>query len=186
MQTIQPRGFFQDTLTQSEDSAEARARRRLLDFICLPRTGRHARDAWRLGFRGLMELYAENYQMFQRLLPQLDATVGVSMLLPGQDDLPLHVSILESGPYTLTLRMTHRFLLDVETGAHEEAPGLVIRLYRDALQAEVLSMGEGEALKSFRGLLAAGNRPLQARWELNLFLNRWLQYCAAQGYRLTP
>ncbi|MGA1562546.1 MAG: DUF1249 domain-containing protein [Gammaproteobacteria bacterium] len=26
---------------------------------------------------------------------------------------------------------------------------------------------------------------MQARWELNLFLNRWLQYCAAQGYRLS-
>jgi uncharacterized protein YqiB (DUF1249 family) len=186
MQTLQPHGFFKTAQHSSEDTAEARARRRLLDFIRVPHTGRSARDAWRLGFRGLMELYEENYRIFQRLLPQLEAAVGVQFTLPGQDDLPLHVSILDVGPYTLTLRMTHRFLLDANTGAREEAPGLVVRLYRDALQAEALSIGEGEALKTFRVLLEAGNRPLQARWELNLFLNRWLQYCAAQGYSSAP
>ncbi|MGA1562755.1 MAG: hypothetical protein ACO376_07200, partial [Gammaproteobacteria bacterium] len=83
MQATQPHGFFQTAQQRSEDTAEARARRRLLDFIRVPHTGRSARDAWRLGFRGLMELYEENYRMFQRLLPQLEAAVGAQLTLPG-------------------------------------------------------------------------------------------------------
>ncbi len=181
MPTAQPHGFFQNTLASGEGSAEARARQRLLNFIRLPQASIRTRDAWRLGFRGLMELYEENYRKFQRLLPYLDGEVSKALRLPGVDGLPLHVEVLERGPYTLTLRMTHRFLLEA-TGTVEESPGLVLRLYRDAAQAEVLSLGDGEALKSFRSLLQAGQRPLQARWELNLFLNRWLEYCEAQGY----
>ena len=100
-----------------------------------------------------------------------------------EGEFPLFLTLLEENRYTTTLLLTYRFT-DAD-GAVEE-PSAKIRLYHDSAQAEVLSMSQGESLRSFLSLVQEGEENLDARWRLNLFLSHWLRYCLEQGYRFTP
>ncbi|MBT3308489.1 MAG: DUF1249 domain-containing protein [Gammaproteobacteria bacterium] len=127
----------------------------------------------------LMGLYEENSSLLFRLIPEIRSLeVGSEQQL--ENPLPLILKIQEQSPYTTTLNLTHRFI--GESGEEEE-PSAKIRLYYDSDQAEVLSMSQGESLRSFLSLIKSGEENLDARWRLNLFLNHWLRYCLEQGYQ---
>ena len=127
----------------------------------------------------LMGLYEENSSLLFRLIPEIRSLeVGREQQL--ENPLPLILKIQEQSPYTTTLNLTHRFI--GESGEEEE-PSAKIRLYYDSDQAEVLSMSQGESLRSFLSLIKSGEENLDARWRLNLFLNHWLRYCLEQGYQ---
>ena len=127
----------------------------------------------------LMALYDENYQLFFR-------RVGAPRALPLNEEqvatgpFPLFLTLLEENPYTSTLLLTYRFV--VENGEDEE-PSAKIRLYHDSHQCEVMSMSQGESLRSFLSLVKSGEENLDARWRLNLFLNHWLRHCIEQKYQ---
>lgn len=78
----------------------------------------------------LMALYEENYELFFRL-------VAAPRGLPLNEEqiatgpFPLFLTLLEESPYTSTLLLTHRFV--VEEGEDEE-PSAKIRLYHDSHQ----------------------------------------------------
>ena len=127
----------------------------------------------------LMGLYEENSSLLFRLIPEIRSLeVGSEQQL--ENPLPLILKIQEQSPYTTTLNLPHRFI--GESGEEEE-PSAKIRLYYDSDQAEVLSMSQGESLRSFLSLIKSGEENLDARWRLNLFLNHWLRYCLEQGYQ---
>ncbi len=137
------------------------------------------RKLLRPGLTSLMGLYEENSSLLFRLMPEVRSIeVGSEQMI--ESPLPLILKIREQSPYTTTLVLTHRFI--GESGQEEE-PSARIRLYHDSDQCEVMSMSQGESLRSFLSLVRSGEENLDARWRLNLFLNHWLRYCLDQGYQ---
>lgn len=126
-----------------------------------------------------MGLYEENSSLLFRLIPEVRTiAVGEEQQIP--QPLPLILKIEEQSPYTTTLILTHRF---VGVDGREEEPSARIRLYYDSDQCEVMSMSQGDSLRSFLSLVKSGEKNLDVRWRLNLFLNHWLRYCLDQGYQ---
>jgi uncharacterized protein YqiB (DUF1249 family) len=123
----------------------------------------------------LLELYEENYHHLQRLAPELrDLEGGFLSRLEGAMDLSLE--ILEQTPYTTLIHLTYFF-------AHESGqlpdPDANLRIYHDSCQAEILELRQ-KALPLNRG---AELPTLDQKWKANLFLSKWLSYCAQQGHR---
>lgn len=128
--------------------------------------------------KSLMALYEENFDLFFRLVPDVRSRISGKQFV-ADGEFPLFLTIAEENRYTTTLVLTHRF---VGISGSEEEPSAKIRLYHDSQQAEVMSMSQGESLRSFLSLVRDGEENLDARWRLNLFLNHWLRYCIEQGY----
>lgn len=123
----------------------------------------------------LMDLCEESYSYLKRMVPQLSRLHGsYSSRLAGHVD--LHLEILEQAPYTTLLRLTYRFT-DAAGDFHE--PDAVLRAYHDARQVEVVELHEQD-LPLERLFQAPG---LRNRWRANLFVSRWLLFCARQGHR---
>ncbi len=137
------------------------------------------RKLMRRNLSSLMALYEENSTLLFRLIPEV-RSIAVGGELQIDQPLPLLLKIQEQSPYTTTLNLTHRFI--GESGQEEE-PSARIRLYHDSDQCEVMSMSQGESLRSFLSLVKDGDENLDVRWRLNLFLNHWLRYCLEQGYQ---
>ncbi|GIX21398.1 MAG: hypothetical protein KatS3mg121_0181 [Gammaproteobacteria bacterium] len=135
-------------------------------------------------FDGLMGLYELNYIRLRRLLPDW-GTVGAQAVSVSPRGLDLHYQLLERCPYTLTAALTYCF--PRPDGGTLCAPDLRIRVYLDARLAEVMS----GALHRHGPRLDVSSLPpvdldqgaLAARWRLNRFLYRWLNFCLKQGHR---
>ena len=126
---------------------------------------------------GLMDLCEENFAHLLRLAPQLRGLQGRYLSpLPGEMD--LHLEILEQTPYTSLVHLTYYF--DRERQPKPD-PDAIIRVYHDSRQAEVIKLAQ-------RALTHAGpQRPtLKHKWQLNLFLSKWLSYCVQQGHLFQP
>jgi uncharacterized protein YqiB (DUF1249 family) len=132
-----------------------------------------------------MELYELNYLNLRRLLPDPDA-LGEYSISALRDGLDLHYQLLERCKYTITFSLSYRF--PGYNGIYM-APDLSIRLYQDALVAEVMSgvvyrryMHRDDAQKQD----LVSNRKhvtLTSRWRLNRFLFKWLRFCIKQGHQ---
>ncbi len=126
-------------------------------------------------FAALMELYEQNYIRLRCLCPGLkDITGEVVSQAPGAH--ALHLIVTEQTRHTTTLRLTYV----MDNG--DLRPDLTLRVYHDALQAEVLS----RRCRWQGGLLHARREPgesaLLCKWRLNRFLYKWLNYCRRQGH----
>ncbi|MBC8518797.1 MAG: DUF1249 domain-containing protein [Gammaproteobacteria bacterium] len=128
--------------------------------------------------KSLMALYEENFDLFFRLVPDV-RTRNFEKQFVAEGEFPLFLTVVEENKFTTTLLLTHRF---VGLSGSEEEPSAKIRLYHDSQQAEVMSMSQGESLRSFLSLVRDGEENLDARWRLNLFLNHWLRHCIEQDY----
>ncbi len=136
----------------------------------------HLRSADLAGtFAGLMDLYERNYIGLRRLIPRLPVDAGshTSTVSCGLD---LHVRLLERHRYTSDLRLTYFFARS--DGAQAE-PDLLVRIYHDARQAEVMSAH----LRHWPEFEAERCTELRSRWRANRFLWKWLNYCLHQGHR---
>lgn len=122
----------------------------------------------------LMDLCEESYEHLRRMTPQLGHLDGrYRSSLAGHVD--LHLEILEQTPYTTLLRLTYQF---EHAGTARPEPDAVIRAYHDARQVEVVELRQGEL--PLERLFQAPS--LRNRWRANLFLSRWLSFCARQGH----
>ncbi len=129
-------------------------------------------------FAGLMEIYESNYIQLRRLCPDLHALQDevVSRVAGAMD---LHLRLIERSRYTTTVLLTYTF--EDADGDERLNPNLIVRIYHDALQAEVLSRScrlEGEV--GVDHLPPEG--ALKCKWRLNRFLFKWLAYCCRQGH----
>ena len=86
-------------------------------------------------FAGLMELYENNYIKLKRLCGNFDVLhdYSYSKVSKGLD---LHLHVIERTKYTITLNLTYKFF--ESNNKLRELPNLLIRVYFDAMQAEVL------------------------------------------------
>ncbi len=129
-------------------------------------------------FASLMELYEDNYLKLRRLVPDIEAVeVGAVSRVTGA--VPLFLQMIEKQKYTSTLILTHIFEQD---GEQHDDPCLTVRICYDARTVEAMI---DENSKKFGFKILCSQRsdfPLESRWELNKFLNKWLKYCLREGH----
>ena len=122
-----------------------------------------------------MEMYEQNYIRLRCLCPDIRSLQGHHVSsVPGAHD--LHLIVQEQARHTTTLKLT--YMMD----SGELRPDVVLRIYHDALQAEVLS----RRCQLNGALMRAERSPTQAalacRWKINRFLYKWLNYVGRQGH----
>lgn len=130
-------------------------------------------------FSGLMEMYEGNYIRLRKLLGDKDKmpSVAVSRIVKGMD---LYLQVLEQTKYTSTIALTYYFS-DVDEG-FLAYPNLKLRVYYDALQAEVMSQTYKRRDPNFQAFNHQVDPSLIKRWRMNRFLYKWLAYCDRQGH----
>lgn len=130
-------------------------------------------------FSGLMEMYEGNYIRLRKMLGHKEdmPEVAVSRISKGMD---LYLQVLEHTRYTSTIALTYYFS-DTEE-RFLAYPNLKLRIYYDALQAEVLSQAYRRHNPNFHAFSHDIDPTLLKRWRMNRFLYKWLAYCGHQGH----
>jgi uncharacterized protein YqiB (DUF1249 family) len=132
-------------------------------------------------FAGLMDLYERNYINIRRLIPTMPPT-QTCLASHVPDGLSFYMTVVERFPYTSEISLTYHFCR--ESGVVIE-PDLRVRVYHDARLAEVT----GATLRNWPKFQAdqedQPNMQLVARWHVNRFLFKWLNYCLHQGHRFS-
>ena len=126
----------------------------------------------------LLDLYERNYQLLERLVPELELPFERAVSRSATD-LPLILIVVERAPYTSELRLTYEF--NSAEGKRLE-PDMWIKVYRDAKLAESLyCAARPRWLAEMEGDPEIG-RYLGEQWARNLMLHKWLQYLLEQGH----
>jgi len=129
-------------------------------------------------FAGLMDLYERNYISIRRLIPVLPE-VNSSLISHVPGNLNLHLAVVEKFRYTTELGLTYYFFKDNSMVAE---PDLRLRIYHDARLAEVMS-AHLRHWPSFEASEESSSvSHVRARWHVNRFLYKWLNYCLHQGH----
>jgi uncharacterized protein YqiB (DUF1249 family) len=129
-------------------------------------------------FVGLMAMYESNYLRLLHLIPELDRLDGCFRSRVA-GDCELHVEILERCRYTVTLSLTYYFETDDGKVAD---PDLKVRAYLDGQVAEAMNLCGKHRHSELRRLARAHRLELDARWQRNVVLNKWLEYLTDQGH----
>ncbi len=126
-------------------------------------------------FAGLMELYENNYIKLKKLCGDFNVLdeKSVSSIRHGMD---LYLQVIERTTYTVTLNLTYQFDEKVYTD-ESKYPNLIIRVYFDAMQAEVM---QRVVRKGPNNNTLGGH--LKHKWRDNRFLFKWLSFCLRQGH----
>ncbi|HPY40363.1 MAG TPA: DUF1249 domain-containing protein [Thiolinea sp.] len=131
-------------------------------------------------FTGLMDLYETNYMQLKLLFGSIrDLPDQQLSMLAGR--LPVLLEVTERSAHTTTLFITYLFGSYTES-VQETRPDLAVRIYHDALQAEVIShrcrFDDRILQKHYLPL----DNMLSCRWRMNRFLFKWISYLRRQGY----
>lgn len=132
-------------------------------------------------FAALMEMYEANYIRLRQLIPHILDWEG-SAVSRVSGALDLHVRVLEQSRHTTTLWLSYEFGAECPDKHHK--PDLVVRLYSDARQAEVLSRVCRLDEIDIRRQQGDLDTMLACKWRLNRFLYKWLGYCLRQGHKI--
>ena len=126
-------------------------------------------------FAGLMEVYENNYIKLRKLCGNFNVLHEYSYSRVSKA-LDLHLHVVERTKYTITLNLTYRFI-EHNDNKSKNVPNLLIKVYFDAMQAEVLH----REMKRASTNLPKDSR-LRNKWKDNRFLYKWLSFCIAQGH----
>ena len=129
----------------------------------------------------LEQICESNYRKLLRLIPDLftfkDSAIGLA-----PNNTTLHITVIESTPYTMTVELSHCFNRNLEEFME---PAVKIRIYMDAQLAEVLSdharASVGQVFKN-PGL---SREIMNYKWRLNYFLQKWLDHCLKKDYQFS-
>ena len=129
----------------------------------------------------LEQICESNYQKLLKLIPDL-LTLKETAIGQALNNTALHITVIESTPYTLTVELSHSFTHNMEELLE---PAVKIRLYLDAQLAEMLSdhvrVGVARAFKD-PGL---SREIMNYKWRLNYFLQKWLDHCLKKDYQFS-
>lgn len=128
----------------------------------------------------LMDLYERNYACLRKLIPDLEGIKDTAVSQAGGSP-DLHLRLVERSRFTTTLCLTYFFA--VEDGSPIADPGLQVRVYHDAKLVEAMASRYRPGIGSMPPGCIAKLPILDWKWEINLFLDKWLNYCLAQGHR---
>jgi hypothetical protein len=128
----------------------------------------------------LMALCEENYTVLRRLVPDLASLRG-ELRSQGPGGIDLHLEIIEQSRYTTLLRLTYLFPYEDDRihRVPQADPDALLRVYHDARQVEVIDLRQ-TALPLHNHYQSPA---LDAKWKANLFISKWLGYCALLGHR---
>jgi len=126
-----------------------------------------------------MTLYESNYVRLSWLF-DIDSRLPASAVSADADDIPLYIDVLEHARYTTTLRLTYFF---DEKGEKIADPDLRIRIYHDAKLVEARACTARHRHEVLRGYRTGPGSELARRWDRNVMLNKWLEYCIDRGHR---
>jgi len=130
-------------------------------------------------FAGLMEIYEINYINLRRLCGNL-RIIEKAVISEIQQGLDLHLAVINRSKYTITIKLTYQFI--TQDHPHSiDYPDLLVRIYFDAKQAEVLNVSRG-SISTLNMSNALCNSQLLEKWQPNRFLYKWLKYCINQGH----
>jgi len=130
-------------------------------------------------FSGLMLLYESNYLKLNGLVGELSGdTCRWISRARGDSDLYLERTLAE--PYTTTLCMTY-WLRDGK-GLEIKDPDMTIKIYKDAGLAEAVSCLSGHSHRLLREIRSSHAGELDRRWQINMMLNKWLDYLGDSGH----
>jgi hypothetical protein len=145
----------------------------LLDYQLVPQTIVKPQS-----FVGLMAMYESNYLRLMRLIPELERLDGCFRSRVA-GDCELFVDVLERCRYTVTLSLTYFF--EGEDGRVAD-PDMTVRAYLDGRLAEAMSLSGNHRHSQLRRLAKVQRAELNARWQRNVVLNKWLEYLSDQGH----
>ncbi|MDH3266529.1 MAG: DUF1249 domain-containing protein [Gammaproteobacteria bacterium] len=129
-------------------------------------------------FVGLMAMYESNYLRLLQLIPELERLDGCFRSRVA-GDCELYVEILERCRYTVTLSLTYYFENDEGRVAD---PDITVRAYLDGQLAEAMNVCGKHRHTELRRFARLHRRELDARWQRNVVLNKWLEYLSHQGH----
>lgn len=128
-------------------------------------------------FADLMEMYESNYIRLRLICGDI-RHMASGMIVAEGDSIPIELKVLEQSAHTTTFMLNYIF---VEEDAVRR-PNLIVRIYHDARQAEVIS--KQCKLTGTRKTSTDNSLPLDkmllCRWRLNRFLHKWLGYMRHQ------
>jgi len=127
--------------------------------------------------RTLQELCESNYRKLRRLIPDLAAIDDEAVACQGGRP-ALHLKLLDRAPYTVLLELSYCFRPDDADPSFE--PALLLRVYLDAGMVEVIADHERPQLRIDRPV---DREVLEHKWQMNYFLDKWLDHCLQRGYR---
>lgn len=131
-------------------------------------------------FTGLMDLYETNYMQLKLLFGSIHALPEQQLsCIAGR--LPVLVEVRERSAHTTSVFITYLFGTYTES-IQETRPDLLVRIYHDALQAEVISHRCRFDDSTMRHAALAVDNMLSCRWRMNRFLFKWIRYLRHQGY----
>lgn len=123
-----------------------------------------------------------NYWLLRKLMPALDERDSWQFAVEkARGCWEVCIDITERMRYTTTVQVYRQ---DAEGSSWLRSPRLLVRLYHDALLAEVL------ACEGHRRLQVRYNYPNQKMYQadekaqFNRFLGEWLRHCLANGLSL--
>lgn len=131
-----------------------------------------------------MAVCEANYARLLKLLPDLDAQDMREYQISWRGHQAIvRLQVEERFRYTTTVLVTHQ--LD-GASAWLDAPQLLVRLYHDALAAEVICIKQRRQLA---GRYPYPNREMHQpdeKVQLNEFLGEWLSQCLNHGHLMEP
>jgi uncharacterized protein YqiB (DUF1249 family) len=139
--------------------------------------------SWRArpkSFVSLMTLYESNFIRLGWIVPD-PCCLPDRAVSTVAGDVPLELAVVERAPYTTTAMLSYLFDEDGHT-VHD--PGLELRIYHDARLAEAIACGRTPA--GLANLQSRLPRSADRRWNGNMLLNKWLEYCAGRGHSFAP
>ena len=116
-----------------------------------------------------MGLYESNYLRLARLAGDLRGLPD-SAVSQVAGDCTLMLTVCTRSPYTSELLLTYLLPATAAPELVERVPDLRLRLYHDARVLEAC------------GARVAAERELDRRWNRNLMVNKWLEYCLERGH----
>ena len=130
-------------------------------------------------FTGLMVLYESNFLKLGRLIDphEIGKAKRISRVRGDND---LYLECMQSEPYTTTTRLT--YWLDDAGGLPIMDPDMIIRVYHDASLVEAVSCRAQHRHRMIRELARSHAGELNRRWQINMMLNKWLDYVLDCGH----
>ncbi len=132
-------------------------------------------------FAALMDMYEVNYIRLRLLLGDLHK-LDSEQIFRAENHLPLSVTVKEQSRHTLTLLLTYHFV-DDKGEVVDTRPDLMVRVYHDALQAEVVTHKCRFTDLRVRYWWKKDDSMLLCRWRMNRFLYKWLKYLKRHDYK---
>jgi uncharacterized protein YqiB (DUF1249 family) len=133
-------------------------------------------------FAGLMTLYESNHVRLRQLLGNL-RRLPESAISTSPRDLDLYLQVEERCRYTTELHMTYWF---EEGGDATPDPDLRLRIYHDARLAEAVSCADSPRHVALRPVWRPASSAMQQRWNLNILLSKWLEFCLDNRHAFAP